>query len=779
MMRSWHRAGLVSLAFAALTSQQAAAQAISDGTSAKRFTDTENRLGDQAGSQGDSVGVTLAPGVVWTPRGFVEGGYDSNPDRYFSEEGSGFMRTGVAAGLSAISKRTIASLSASGNWTGYDNVDPNSRLSGNVSGSVSHQLAPGLTISAAGLYEHDASKRIAADVGGASSELGYRTDVFGAFVRGRFLDVRYDKNYPIETGVNVTYNSLFSSTAFNAQKTEISTGVLLLPKYWINPYVEAGAAKIDYTDQPMPVLVNRDGDDYFAKSGVRIAFSPTLRADVGWRWNQRDLDKGPISGYNSDFFDGSITWSPSPYFAMTASLERTIGEPTTAFGLLSDLRTYEIKANYRPVSGVTMSFGVQRLMGTEIGGDYHTRSTVLDAGVAYDYTSHIQLYSGLRYEYYDVDWIDAGYTRVKAMAGVRFIPDGRDMVKGGSLEGLAERLKRPRLPRDAELTASVGYSVFDLPGVKMTTVVGGPFFDQSLYQITNHDGEVDGGRIDVRLANMARYVTSNGRAVSFGLSGFYGGYSGSQKSKCNYTATTDCAFVNIVDFDKNEENNTGAFGRLDINTKREVDYYGVALDARLGALLGGSLKDSLPEMDYSPIKVGVAARGLNDHTWLTATDPGVCLPVKYDGKLDTHYFGAFLGVEKQLPLGGGWSANVDGAAGLYYADTMYTGRYAGYVAVSAPVVGFAEEHGGVNASTEKGAFISSLRLGLNRDLGWGALGIYGQAEYLSYVPGVGFNNNDQAGGAPWGLQGSQNGTHLTSEDAMNYTGGVSLSVKLK
>jgi hypothetical protein len=781
MMRSWHWAGCVSLAFAALTSQTAAAQMISDGDNAKRFTEAGNRLSGQSAASADSVGVSLAPGLVWTPSGFIEGGYDTNPDRYFEDDhDAAYMRTGAAMSLTAISKRTIARVNASGNWLGFaEDIDHNSRLSGNVNASITQQLAHGLTFTASGLLEHDASKYVASDLGGASTELGYRSDVFGAFVRGRFLDVRYANDFPLTTPQAPENAPFYRSSAFNAQKSEISAGAILLPRLWASPYFEGGAGQIDYTKQPHPAALNRDGDDYYAKTGVRVVFSPNLRADVGWRWNERNLEDTTVSSFNSDFFDGSVTWTPSRFFAMTASIERTIGEPTTAFGRLSDLRTFELKANYRPVNGVSLTLGVQRQMSTDVGGDYYTRTTALDAGATYDYTKRVQLYTGLRYEYYEADWREMGGNRIKAMAGVRFIPDGRDMLKGGGFDRLAESLSRPRLPNGAELTVSAGYSWFNLPGVKMTTIVGGPFFDQSIGQMENHDGDVDGGRVDVRLTNMARYVTEGGHAISFGLSGFYGAYYGSQNSKCDYTASTDCAFVNIVDFDKNEENNTGAFGMLDIRASRDVDYYGVALDARLGAFLGGSLKDRLPDLDYSPIKVGVAARGLNERTKLYATDPGVCLPVRYNEKLDTHYFGGFLGLEKQFSLGNGWSANFDSAAGVYYADTMYQGRYSGYVAVVSPTVGFAEEHGGVNATADKGAFIGSMRLGLNHDLGWGSLGVYGQAEYLSYVPGVGYNNNDQAGGSPWGLQGSQNGTHITSEDAMNYTGGVSLTVKLK
>ena len=78
-----------------------------------------------------------------------------------------------------------------------------------------------------------------------------------------------------------------------------------------------------------------------------------------------------------------------------------------------------------------------------------------------------------------------------------------------------------------------------------------------------------------------------------------------------YSLTTDCAIVNIVDFDPNNENNTGPFGNLNVKASRDVDYYGVAIDARLGDWAGGGLKDGPLAGVLSPLKLGVAVRGLN------------------------------------------------------------------------------------------------------------------------------------------------------------------------
>jgi len=281
----------------------------------------------------------------------------------------------------------------------------------------------------------------------------------------------------------------------------------------------------------------------------------------------------------------------------------------------------------------------------------------------------------------------------------------------------------------------------------------------------------------VRLDNLAEHEFPDGNWVSFGLSGFYANYRGSNRSHCSYTLTTDCAFINIVDFDPKQENNTGPFGNLDILTKRDVDYYGVSVEARFGNWAAASLKDDVPAKSLSPLRIGLSMRAIDETAKLYSVDQLVCDPVKYKELLNTHYYGGYVGLEKQYPIGASWSLSLDATAGLYYADTQYEGRYSGYTPVFGS--GYVQETGAVNESAEKGAFIGTIRAGLDRDFGWGKVGVFGQAEYLSYAPRISYNNNDQAGGSPWGVEGNRAGTHIVSDDAFNYTGGISVTFKMR
>ena len=176
-----------------------------------------------------------------------------------------------------------------------------------------------------------------------------------------------------------------------------------------------------------------------------------------------------------------------------------------------------------------------------------------------------------------------------------------------------------------------------------------------------------------------------------------------------------------------------------------------------------------------PIKLGLAVRGISETANLTSVDPMVSLPVTYKENLDTLYTGAFVGVEENSALGEGWMMSLDAKAGLYYANTEYRGSYNGYSFLFP--VGYFQEASAVNSSLNRGSFIGTVRFDLKRQLPWGMVGAFAQGEYLSYVPRMVYNNNDQADGVLWGgIAGNQAGTRIASDGALNFTTGLNISI---
>ena len=717
------------------------------------------------------IGIALTSGWTLLPLAFSELGYDSNPDLSVANaKGSGFLRTGAGFNLSFASQGMATSFSASGSMLDYlngDAVDELVRYAGSAKANGSYLLQPNMTVSSSAFIDYDGQSANKNQTSGANAELTYRDDVFASTTRVRFFDIQYlnrDANSPISPGATYDYN-----------RSEVTWVGLLTKNCCVNPYAEVSVARVDYTDQPVPAILDRSADDYHAKGGLRMVLSPTLTADLGWRLNWRDTDDTRVSSFQSNFVDGSLSWKPSTSFLFSASVERYIGEPSTFPAVLSDVHSYSVKAAYQPVTGVTINAAGGWQTVDDIGSGAHYHVSFADARVGWDYNAHVQLYTALHYQNYEMDAQEAHYSDFRVLAGLRVIPDGQNLLSGESLDSLLARLADSSRPVNSQLTASGGYSWFGLPDLKMVTSVGGPWFNQSLGQETNGEGSLNGWRTDAGLANFANGVLPGGQPVSFGMSGFYAGYGGTTHSRCMYSLSTDCAIVNIADLSSSMPDNTGPFGNLNVTTRRDVSYYGLAVDGRFGSEAAGGLMDGVLAQGALPFKLGLAVRGLNETANLTSVDPMVSLPVTYKENLDTLYTGAFVGIEENSALGEGWMMSLDAKAGLYYANTEYRGSYNGYSFLFP--TGYFQETGTVNSSLDRGSFIGTVRFDLKRQLPWGMVGAFAQGEYLSYVPRMVYNNNDQADGVLWGgIAGSQAGTRIASEGALNFTTGLNISI---
>ena len=209
-----------------------------------------------------------------------------------------------------------------------------------------------------------------------------------------------------------------------------------------------------------------------------------------------------MTSYNSNFFDGSLTWQPSPLFQLAASVERYIGEPSTTFGILADVRSYGVRATYLPVPGVSVSAGGGWQVVSESAAAFITTrtlqmrkshgTTTITFNSTQRYTIKIMKSAGRTWE----------FSEVRVISGVRIVPDGQDLLHGESLNSLITRLGDSRKPANSELTVSGGYSWFGLPDMKMVTVIGGPWFNQALEQQNNGDGNLNGWRTDARLREL-------------------------------------------------------------------------------------------------------------------------------------------------------------------------------------------------------------------------------------------------------------------------------------
>ena len=174
-------------------------------------------------------------------------------------------------------------------------------------------------------------------------------------------------------------------------------------------------------------------------------------------------------------------------------------------------------------------------------------------------------------------------------------------------------------------------------------------------------------------------------------------------------------------------------------------------------------------------RAGLAMRRLDQKTSLFSEDVGPTLdPVTLNDNLDATYYGGYLGFSTWKPLAGGVRLKLSGETGLYYANADYKGAYTATATLGddSPISQT------LSLSEQAPAFIGLLNVALERDFGPVTLGLFGEAEWISYVPKVLYNDTDMNGGAPFDIVGLQNGTALGDGSALSYSVGARVSVPL-
>jgi hypothetical protein len=308
---------------------------------------------------------------------------------------------------------------------------------------------------------------------------------------------------------------------------------------------------------------------------------------------------------------------------------------------------------------------------------------------------------------------------------------------------------------------------------------------------SNHDGDFNGYKLTGELSGLLPRQRGEWM-TSLAVRGFYARYEDEQQTRCVFTADTDCAFFPLFDPDPTGVTTPGGsgsggfFSDFLTTVDREAVHWGAALEFDLtrhsaaGSFKdgGGSLKDAPVAVEVAPFqwRAGLAVRHLDQKSSLISIDRGPTQdPVTLNEDLDAAYYGGYFGFSTWKPLAGGFRLKLAGETGLYYADADYKGAYTASEALGdgSPIAQ------SVTLSDSAPAFIGLLNLALERDFGPVTLGIFGEAEWISYVPKALYNDTDLNGGVPFDVVGNQSGTVLGDGSALSYTVGARLSIPLQ
>jgi hypothetical protein len=331
------------------------------------------------------------------------------------------------------------------------------------------------------------------------------------------------------------------------------------------------------------------------------------------------------------------------------------------------------------------------------------------------------------------------------------------------------------------INLGIGWSMLNINDVEFTAITDF-FVTEVLDHQTNQDGELNGYRLTGELAGLMPHRRGNWLA-SFAVKGFYSRYEDSEQNRCVFTADTECVFFPLADPDTTDvfpDVSGGFFSDWLTDVDRTVVHWGAALEINLDRYAAPvySLKDGPAPVEASPFlwRAGLAVRRLDQELSLVSVDSGPTLdPVVLNEDLDTTYYGGYVGFTTWKPLDDGVRIKLSGETGIYYADAEYNGAYTATATLgdNAPIAS------SISLDDSAPAFIGLLNLALERDFGGVTLALFGEAEWISYVPKVLYNDTDVNDGFPFDVTGTQDGTELGNGSALTYTLGARVSLPLQ
>jgi hypothetical protein len=335
------------------------------------------------------------------------------------------------------------------------------------------------------------------------------------------------------------------------------------------------------------------------------------------------------------------------------------------------------------------------------------------------------------------------------------------------------------LPSGIIVSAGVGYSHIEFGETRFVAITDG-VLSETLGSTVNHDGEVDGAKTVFEIDGLRRGRLF-GHSSRFAINGFYAHYDTDEDSACVNTGNgtiTDCVIFALYDQSPAFEDFTGGVASdWRVQTKLDVDHWGVGLELKLGRndIVSAGLKDSIPVEVASPLvwRLGAAVKRFDTDKEINAIDlgPGAD-PVHLKEDLNTTYYGLYAGFDYTHVMRSGLTLLIKGEGGAYYADTDYTGHYHSTDTFSGPGRPLTQV---LELNDNSAAFIGKIGVELNKQIRFGSIGLFGEAEWYSDVPNVLYNNVEHA---PAPLTGTNDGTRLGEDSAFVYTVGGRLNVPL-
>jgi hypothetical protein len=367
-----------------------------------------------------SLGHEIAPGVVFSPTVTLESGYSTNPDELFAgaeESPYGLTNTtGVFGFLNTAGATTLALRGSYNQWS--DDIQRSGRWDAGIAVDNAYVVAPKTIATFGAFYLRDELSSIASDNGGGYGQLAYKEDDFETFARVKADQIAYVTDVESATATPVEL-LLLQPSQFDMRRVEMVSGFIFGPNARIGVYGELGGGAIDYTEQTVEGILDRDADELWAITGLRLNLHKSLVVDAGWRFNFRETDDTSIDALESNYLDGRITWTPHETLQIVAEVDRRYSEPLSTLAIVSDKTHYGISVVYKVRPDVEISGGFRHDQIDQIGDVFEYRETEWSFSIAHQWSESTTVYGLLLHEHVEELTTDQSYDKLQVGGGTR------------------------------------------------------------------------------------------------------------------------------------------------------------------------------------------------------------------------------------------------------------------------------------------------------------------------------------------------------------------------
>lgn len=367
-----------------------------------------------------ALGYTIAPGIVFAPTANLESGYNSNPDRMFTNvEGTLYGLTNATAVVGFLNSAGATTLTLRGTILQYEgDIPDSSRWDAGVALDNAYAVGANTIATFGAYYLRDEIAFVASDNEGAYGQLAYKEADFESFARLKLDRIGYLGDVSVG-GADPLARLFAQPSQFDVRRVEGVSGFIFGPQARIGVYGELGGADLDYFSQGVEELLDRDATELWATGGLRFNLHPSLVVDAGWRVNARQVEDRRVDDPSSNYFDGRVTWAPTSVLSFVGEIDRSFVEPTSTFAVAGDKIHYGAAAVYKARPDLELSAALRHDQIEQIGDVFDYHETEVSLSMTYQWNEKAAIYGLIGNEHVEEQATGLTYDRLQVGAGTK------------------------------------------------------------------------------------------------------------------------------------------------------------------------------------------------------------------------------------------------------------------------------------------------------------------------------------------------------------------------